>query len=85
MDYLGTSDKQVAKAVERMVADGKYELAASLLESTGNRFAGSESIQRAKKLVYLKLMEKNQNSDPFKFFIYSAESGEQTPQMAKDN
>jgi len=80
VDYLGMSDKQVAKAAERMAADGKYELAASLLESTGDRFAGSDSIKRAKKLVYLKLMEKNQNTDPFKFFIYSGKSGEQTPQ-----
>jgi len=30
-------------------------------------------------------MEKNQNTDPFKFFIYSAKSGEQTTQMAGGN
>jgi hypothetical protein len=28
------------------------------------------------------LMEKHQNTDPFKFIIYSAKIGEQTPQMA---
>ncbi len=81
VDYLGMSDRQVAKAAERMTADGKYELAAFLLESTGNRFTGSASITRAKKLVYLKLMEKNQNTDPFKFIIYSGKIGEQTPPM----
>jgi glyoxylase-like metal-dependent hydrolase (beta-lactamase superfamily II) len=81
VDYLGVSDRQVAKAAELMAADGKYELAAFLLESTGNRLTGSESITRAKKLVYLKLMEKNQNTDPFKFIIYSAKIGEQTPPM----
>jgi hypothetical protein len=32
--------------------------------------------------VYLKLMEKNQNTDPFKFILYSVKIGEQTPQMA---
>jgi glyoxylase-like metal-dependent hydrolase (beta-lactamase superfamily II) len=80
-DYLGVSDRQVAKAMERMLADGKYELAASLVESTGERFAGSESVARAKRLVYLKLMEKNQNTDPFKFILYSGKIGEQTPQM----
>jgi len=85
VNYLGVSDKQVAKAVERMVADGKYELAASLLESSGDRFAGSESIVRAKRLVYLKLMEKNQNTDPFKFIIYSGKIGEQTPAMIRGN
>jgi len=81
VDYLGVSDKEVAKAVDRLVADGKYELAASLIEQTGDRFAGSELLARAKRLVYFKLMEKNQNTDPFKFIIYSGKIGEQTPQM----
>jgi hypothetical protein len=84
-DYLGVSEKQLTKAVERLVADGKYELAASLLESSGDRFKNSEPVAKAKRLVYLKLMEKNQNTDPFKFIIYSAKSGEQTPQMSSGN
>ncbi len=82
VDYLGLSERQLVKAVDRLVADGKYELAASLLESTGNRFDGSASVANAKRLVYLKLMEKHQNTDPFKFIIYSGKINEQTPQMA---
>jgi glyoxylase-like metal-dependent hydrolase (beta-lactamase superfamily II) len=82
VDYLGISEKQLSKAVERLAADGKYELAASLLESSGSRFEHSESVAEAARLVYLKLMEKYQNSDPFKFILYSAKIGEQTPQMA---
>jgi glyoxylase-like metal-dependent hydrolase (beta-lactamase superfamily II) len=82
IDYLGISEKQLARTVERLVADGKYELAASLLESSGGRFDRSESVAHAKRLVYLKLMEKHQNTDPFKFILYSAKIGEQTPQMA---
>jgi glyoxylase-like metal-dependent hydrolase (beta-lactamase superfamily II) len=81
VDYLGVSERQLVKAVERLTADGKYELAASLLESTGDRFEGSGSVANAKRLVYLKLMEKHQNTDPFKFIIYSGKIGEQTPQM----
>jgi glyoxylase-like metal-dependent hydrolase (beta-lactamase superfamily II) len=81
VDYLGLSEKQLVKTVERMADDGKYELAASLLESTGGRFDHSDSVANAKRLVYLKLMEKHQNTDPFKFIIYSAKIGEQTPQM----
>ena len=81
VDYLGLSEKQLVKTVERMADDGKYELAASLLESTGGRFDHSESVASARRLVYLKLMEKHQNTDPFKFIIYSAKIGEQTPQM----
>jgi glyoxylase-like metal-dependent hydrolase (beta-lactamase superfamily II) len=84
-DYLGVSEKQLTKAVERLVADGKYELAASLLESSGPTFERSDSVAKAKRLVYLKLMEKNQNTDPFKFILYSAKSGEQTPQMSRGN
>ena len=82
VDYLGVSESQLVKTVERLTADGKYELAASLLESSGDRFARSVSVTTAKRLVYLKLMEKHQNTDPFKFIIYSAKIGEQTPQMA---
>lgn len=85
VDYLGLSEKQLTKAVDRLVADGKFELAASLLESSGTRFEHSDSVANAKRLVYLKLMEKNQNTDPFKFILYSAKSGEQTPQMSSGN
>ena len=51
------------------MADGKYELAASLLESTGDRFGHSPSVTDAKRLVYLKLIEKYRKTDPFKFII----------------
>jgi glyoxylase-like metal-dependent hydrolase (beta-lactamase superfamily II) len=81
VDYLGLSEKQLVRTVERLAADGKYELAASLLESTGSRFEHSTSVANAKRLVYLKLMENSQNMDPFKFIIYSGKIGEQTPQM----
>src|SRR5713101_7949343 len=76
VDYLGVSERQLVKAVERLTADGKYELAASLLESSGDRFERSASVANAKRLVYLKLMEKHQNTDPFKFIIYSGKIGE---------
>jgi len=81
VDYLGVSESQIATAVDRLVTDGKFELAASLLESATVKFPKSESLARARRLVYLKLMEKNQNTDPFKFIIYSAKIGEQTPQI----
>lgn len=81
IDYVGLTEGQLVKAVDRLVTDGKYELAASLLESTGSRFDGSGSVAKARRIVYLKLMEKHQNTDPFKFIIYSGKIGEQTPQM----
>src|SRR6266849_293636 len=82
VDYLGLSEGQLVRAVDHLTADGKYELAASLLESSGDRFERSASVANAKRLVYLKLMENYQNTDPFKFIIYSGKIGEQTPQMA---
>src|SRR6266852_6073593 len=82
VDYLGLSEKQLVRTVERLAADGKYELAAALLESSRSRFEHSTSVANAKRLVYLKLMEKHQNTDPFKFIIYSGKISEQTPQMA---
>jgi hypothetical protein len=81
VDYLGVSETQLVKTVEHLAADGKYELAVWLLESSGNKFQGSASIAQAQRLVYLKLMEKNQNTDPFKFIIYSGQIGEQTPRL----
>ncbi len=76
VDYLSVSERQFVKAVERLAADGKYELAASLLESSGDRFDHSSAVANAKRLVYLKLMEKNQNTDPFKFILYSGKIGD---------
>ena len=81
MDYLDLSEQRLVKAVERLTADGKYELAASLLDSFRSRFEHSESVARVERVVYLKLMEEYQNSDPFKFIIYAAKAGEQIPQM----
>ena len=82
VDYLGMSEPQLVKAIERLVADGKYELAASLLESSGDKFDHSLAVANARRFVYLKLTEKHQNTDPFRFILYSGKIGEQTLQMA---
>ena len=81
IDYLGLSEAQILKAADRLDADGKYAMAAELIESAEVKFPTSDSVKRARRLTYLKLMEKNQNTDPFKFIIYSAKIGEQTPQI----
>jgi len=82
VDYLGVSERQLVKTLEHLSADGKYELAASLLESCGDRFEHSPSVANARRVVYLKLMEKHQNTDPFEFILYSGRIREQTPQLA---
>jgi glyoxylase-like metal-dependent hydrolase (beta-lactamase superfamily II) len=81
IDYLGLSEKQLVSAAYKIAADGKYELAASLLESSVARFGRTEAIAKVERLVYLKLMEKYQNTDPFKYILYSAKIAEQTPAM----
>jgi hypothetical protein len=81
VDYLGLSEAQIIQAADRLDADGRYAMAADLLESAEMKFPDSGSVRRAKRFAYLKLMEKNQNTDPFKFIIYSGKIGEQTPQM----
>jgi hypothetical protein len=64
-----------------MIADGKYELAATTLEWTKGRFAGSKSLDNVRRLTYLKLMEKYQEFNPFKFIIYSGQIPAQAPQL----
>jgi len=81
VDYLGASEAQIVSAADRLAADGRYALAAELIEAAEPKYPNSEALKRAKRFVYLKLMEKNQNTDPFKFIIYSAKIGEQTPQI----
>ena len=85
VDYLGLSEAQIVKGADRLSADGKYAMAAELIESAETKFPDSNPLKRAKRFAYLKLMEKNQNTDPFKFIIYSAKAGEQTPQINPDD
>jgi glyoxylase-like metal-dependent hydrolase (beta-lactamase superfamily II) len=85
VDYLDLSEAQIVKAADRLAADGRYAMAAELIETAQSKFPGSESLKRAKRFAYLKLMEKNQNTDPFKFIIYSAKAGEQTPQINSED
>jgi len=82
VDYLGLSESQLASAAERMVADGKHELAASILRSVQTRFTGSARLQAVRRLAYLKLMEKTQEFDPFKFILYAREIDQRTPRIA---
>ncbi len=81
VDYLGLSGGRLAAATKRMIADGNLELAATTLEWTKGRFPESRSLRDAERLTYLKLMEKYQNFNPFKFIVYSAQIGEPMPRV----
>jgi hypothetical protein len=64
-----------------MIAEGKYELAATTLDWTKDRFAGSKSLNEVGRLAYLRLMEKYQEFNPYKFIIYSGKVGIEIPHM----
>lgn len=81
VDYLGVSDAQLASAAERMVADGKHELAAAVLRWAQPRFANSARLDAVRKLAYLRLMEKYQEFNPFKFILYAGEIEQSTAQI----
>jgi len=52
-----------------------------LLQWTRGRFPASSSLDEVERLTYLKLMEKYQEFNPFKFIIYSGKINFQAPQM----
>ena len=81
VDYLGLSERQLAKAAGRMVADGQHELAAQMLETVSERFPDSTELCEAKRLAYLKLQEKYQDISPFKFIVYSSRIGKPVPHI----
>ena len=81
VDYLGVSDTQLASAAERMVADGKHELAAAVLRWAQPRLANSARLDAVRKLAYLRLMEKYQEFNPFKFIVYAGEIDQSTAQI----
>src|SRR5215467_8272560 len=57
VDYLGLSARQIANAAERLMADGKYAMAASLLDTAEARLPNSGARQTAQQLAYLKQLE----------------------------
>ena len=81
VDYLGVSERRLVAATKRMIADGNLELAATTLEWTKGRFPASRPLRDVERLTYLKLMEKYQNVNPFKFILYSAQIGEPVPRV----
>jgi hypothetical protein len=73
VDYLGISEAQASSAIERMIADGKHELAAETLRWVESRFGASARLRADRELAYAKLMEKYQEFNPFKFIVYSGQ------------
>jgi glyoxylase-like metal-dependent hydrolase (beta-lactamase superfamily II) len=81
VDYLGVGEAQVVAAANRMVADGRHELAASMLRWAQTRLPDSDQLRSTRRLVHLKLMEKYQEFNPFKFILYAAQIDQSTAQI----
>jgi len=79
--YLGLSERQLANAAESMVDNGDHELAARTVQWAMTQFPASERLAEVKKKAFLKLIEKYQGFNPFKFIIYSEMIGHETPQL----
>ena len=65
------------------MVDGKFELAASLLESYAARFGRTESIAKTERLAYLKLMEIYRNTGPFKLQLLLGKNRRADPSHGK--
>ena len=73
VDYFGISDSQLAAAAERMMKDGRHELAANYLRWARTKLPDSPRLNESRRLAYLKLMEKYQEFNPFKLIVYAGE------------
>ena len=82
VDYLGLSDSQIAAAAQRMIKDGRHELAAATLDWAQARHPDSATLAAPRALAYMKLMEKYQEFNPFKFILYGGRIEYSTAQMA---
>ncbi|WP_341675591.1 MBL fold metallo-hydrolase [Niveibacterium sp. SC-1] len=80
-DYLGSDESRIADAVEHMIADGRHELAATTLRWAAARLPASKRLDALHRVVYLRLMEKYQEFNPFKYIVYAAQIDQATPSM----
>jgi hypothetical protein len=78
--YLGLSEGELANAIERMLHSGDHELAARTTTWALTQFPSNQKLQALKDIAFLKLKEKYQEFNPFKFIIYS-QSVHETPQL----
>jgi len=81
VDYLRIGESQIVAAAEHMVADGRHELAAATLRWAQTRLPASERLRTAHRLAHLKLMEKYQEFNPFKFILYAGQIEQSTARM----
>src|SRR5262249_22826998 len=80
-DYLNLSEGQIVSAAKRMMHGGHHEMAAAVLQWAHARWPDTTQINAARRLAYLKLMEKYQKFNPFKFIVYGGEARQSVVQI----
>ena len=72
LDYLDVDESRLVAAAQRMAADGRHELAAATLRAALAYRPTSGRLREANRDAYTRLMEQNQEFNPFKLILYSA-------------
>ena len=68
-------------AIDKILRGGDYELAARVVTWSLTQYPASEALAKRKEDTFLKLKEKYQAFNPFKFVIYSEVIRNDTPQL----
>ena len=79
--YLELSEQELANAIEKMLSSGDHELAARTTTWALTQYPSNKKLQELKEIAFLKLKEKYQEFNPFKFIIYSQSIHHETPQL----
>ncbi len=79
--YLGLSARDLGRTIEKILESGDHELAARTTTWALTQYPSDEKLQALKKTAFLKLKEKYQEFNPFKFIIYSQSIHHETPQL----
>lgn len=79
--YLELSEQDLENAIEKMLESGDHELAARATIWALTQYPSDEKLQALKEQAFLKLKEKYQEFNPFKFIIYSQAIHHETPQL----
>jgi glyoxylase-like metal-dependent hydrolase (beta-lactamase superfamily II) len=74
VDYLGLDEGKLADAARRMMADGRHEQAAQLVQWARARGPIGPDLDKVGRTAYAKLAERYQEFNPFKFIVYSGEA-----------
>ncbi|MBI3451564.1 MAG: MBL fold metallo-hydrolase [Rhodospirillales bacterium] len=79
--YLRLPSERIADAVAEMVEAGDYELAVRVVAWASAQEQPSARLADLKLTAYRKLKERYQETNPFKFIIYSESGGGETPRF----